>query len=76
MQRPRVQVCHEPPKPGVLETFQTKEKEGTDAGGGTVAYEPENRGLYLSRDLYPGPERARLHQGHEAADEGQPRVGQ
>src|SRR4051812_48301475 len=40
---------HEPPKPGVLETFQAEEKEGTDTGGGTVTYEPENRGLYLSR---------------------------
>ncbi|WP_224362260.1 type III secretion system chaperone [Hyalangium versicolor] len=40
---------HEPPKPGVLETFQKEEKEGTDTGGGTVSYEPENRGLYLSR---------------------------
>jgi hypothetical protein len=40
---------HDPPKPGVLETFQAEEKEGTDTGGGTVDYEPENRGLYLSR---------------------------
>jgi hypothetical protein len=40
---------HEPPKPGVLETFQAEEKEGTDAGGGTVDYEAENRSLFLSR---------------------------
>jgi hypothetical protein len=40
---------HEPPKPGVIEGFQAEEKEGTDTGGGTVDYEPENRGLYLSR---------------------------
>ncbi len=47
---------HEPPKPGVLETFQAEEKEGTDAGGGTVTYEPENRGLYLSRTYTQVPE--------------------
>ena len=40
---------HEPPKPGVLETFQAEEKEGTDTGGGTVDYEPENRSLFLSQ---------------------------
>jgi hypothetical protein len=40
---------HDPPKPGVLEAFQAEEKEGTDTGGGTVDYEPENRGLFLSR---------------------------
>jgi hypothetical protein len=40
---------HEPPKPGVLEGFRQEEREGTDSGGGTVDYEPENRGLYLSR---------------------------
>jgi hypothetical protein len=47
---------HEPPKPGVLETFQAEEKEGTDAGGGTVTYEPENRGLYLSRTYTQVPD--------------------
>jgi hypothetical protein len=40
---------HEPPKPGVLDGFRAEEKEGTDTGGGTVDYEPENRGLFLSR---------------------------
>ncbi|WP_257451892.1 hypothetical protein [Archangium lipolyticum] len=40
---------HEPPKPGVLEGFQAEAREGTDTGGGTVDYERENRGLYLSR---------------------------
>ena len=39
----------EPPKPGVIEGFQAEEQEGTDAGGGTVDYERENRGLYLAR---------------------------
>ncbi|XXF81574.1 hypothetical protein P2318_14460 [Myxococcaceae bacterium GXIMD 01537] len=40
---------HEPPKPGVLDGFRAEAKSGTDAGGGEVDYEPENRGLFLSR---------------------------
>lgn len=41
---------HEEPKPGVLEGFREEEWEGAfDTGGGTVDYEPENKGLYLSR---------------------------
>lgn len=40
----------EPPKPGVIDGFRAEEREGTDAGGGTVDYEPENRGLFLSRE--------------------------
>ncbi len=47
---------HEPPKPGVIEGFQAEEREGTDAGGGTVDYEPENRGLYLSRTYTQVPD--------------------
>jgi hypothetical protein len=39
----------EPPKPGVIDGFHAEERGGTDAGGGTVDYEPENRGLFLSR---------------------------
>jgi hypothetical protein len=39
----------EPPKPGVIDGFRAEEREGTDAGGGTVSYEPENRGLFLRR---------------------------
>jgi hypothetical protein len=39
----------EPPKPGVIDGFRAEEREGTDAGGGTVVYEPENRGLFLRR---------------------------
>ena len=53
---------HEPPKPGVLDGFRAEEKEGTDTGGGTVDYEPENRGLFLSRhysQMPPGNEFAR-----------------
>lgn len=37
------------PKPGVLEGFQQEEKSGTDTGGGTVDYEPENKSLFLTR---------------------------
>jgi hypothetical protein len=47
---------HEPPKPGVIEGFQAEEKEGTDSGGGTVSYQPENRGLYLSRTYTQVPD--------------------
>ncbi|MFP2905644.1 hypothetical protein ACLESD_11420 [Pyxidicoccus sp. 3LFB2] len=39
----------EPPKPGVIDSFHAEQREGTDTGGGTVDYEPENRGLFLSR---------------------------
>ena len=38
------------PKPGVLEGFRQEERAKTaDTGGGRVEYEPENKGLYLSR---------------------------
>lgn len=40
---------HQPPKPGLIETFQNEEKAGTDTGGGTVEYQPENQGLFLTR---------------------------
>lgn len=41
---------HDKPKPGVLEGFKEEEQAKTaDTGGGTVDYEPENKGLYLSR---------------------------
>jgi hypothetical protein len=46
---------HEPPKPGVLDGFKAEEKEGTDSGGGHVDYEPENRGLFLSRNYTTVP---------------------
>ena len=36
------------PKTGILEKFREEELD-TDTGGGKVDYEPENRGLYLSR---------------------------
>jgi len=47
---------HDPPRPGVFETFQKEEQEGTDTGGGTVTYELENRGLYLSRTYKEVPD--------------------
>lgn len=40
---------HQPPKPGLIEAFQNEEKAGTDTGGGTVEYQPENQGLFLTR---------------------------
>ena len=48
----------EPPKPGVIEGFEAEAREGTDAGGGTVDYERENRGLFLSREYTVVPEGA------------------
>ena len=38
------------PKPGVIEGFKAEEQARTaDTGGGTLEYEPVNKGLYLSR---------------------------
>jgi hypothetical protein len=44
------------PKPGILEGFQAEEKAGTDAGGGTVDYEKENKSLFLSRTYAKAPQ--------------------
>ena len=39
------------PRPGVIEAFKQEEQTASaDTGGGTVDYEPENKGLYLSRE--------------------------
>jgi hypothetical protein len=46
----------QPPRPGVLEGFEAEAREGTDTGGGTVDYERENRGLFLSRHYTQVPE--------------------
>jgi len=43
---------HDAPKPGIIEGFKAEQAAGTDTGGGTVDYEPENKGLFLSR-TYP-----------------------
>ena len=41
---------HDDPKPGVLEGFKVEEQRmTTDAAGAKLEYEPENKGLYLSR---------------------------
>jgi len=41
---------HDDPGPGVIEGFKSAELEETaGAGGRMVDYEPENKGLYLSR---------------------------
>jgi hypothetical protein len=40
----------EEPKPGVIGGFKEEEKSAAvDTGGGTLEYQPANRGLYLSR---------------------------
>lgn len=46
---------HDAPKPGIVEGFQQEEKSGTDTGGGTVDYEPENKSLFLSRTYTQAP---------------------
>ena len=43
------------PKPGILEGFEAEQKAGTDTGGGTVDYEPENKSLFLSRTYTQAP---------------------
>jgi len=43
------------PKPGIVEGFQQEQKAGTDTGGGTVDYEPENKSLFLSRMYTQAP---------------------
>jgi len=40
---------HEKPKPGVLEALEEERDRTTNAGDGTLDYEPENKGIYLSR---------------------------
>jgi hypothetical protein len=40
---------HKEPDPRILEGFKAEEKAGTPTGGGEVDYEPENKGLFLSR---------------------------
>jgi hypothetical protein len=38
------------PRPGLLEAFQREASSGAaDAGGGVVDFQPENKGLYLTR---------------------------
>ncbi|MCP3103430.1 hypothetical protein LZ198_31560 [Myxococcus sp. K15C18031901] len=45
----------EDPKPGVIEGFRQEAAEGTDAGGGAVDFEEENKSLFLSRDYTTMP---------------------
>lgn len=45
----------EDPKPGVIDGFQKEAQEGTDAGGGTVDFETENKSLFLSRNYAQMP---------------------
>jgi hypothetical protein len=46
---------HDAPKPGIIEGFQQEQKAGTDTGGGSVDYEPENKSLFLSRTYTQAP---------------------
>lgn len=46
---------NDPPRPGVVAGFEAEAAEGTDTGGGTVDYERENRGLFLSREYIVMP---------------------
>jgi hypothetical protein len=50
-----IHKVHETPKPGIVEGFQQEQKSGTDTGGGTVDYEPENKSLFLSRTYTQAP---------------------
>ncbi|MDC0707325.1 type III secretion system chaperone [Stigmatella sp. ncwal1] len=43
------------PKPGILEGFQKEQQAGTDTGGGTLDFEPENKSLFLSRTYTQAP---------------------
>jgi hypothetical protein len=46
----------DPPKPGIIEGFAAEAAAGTDTGGGQVDYEPQNKGLFLSRTYQMSPE--------------------
>jgi hypothetical protein len=46
---------HDTPKPGIIEGFQQEQKAGTETGGGSVDYEPENKCLFLSRTYTQAP---------------------
>lgn len=54
-----IYTFHDEPKPGIVEGFQDEERSGrSETGGGTVQYEPQNRGLYLARAYsMPVPDR-------------------
>ncbi len=45
----RIYRFHSPPRPGLLDAFKAEAAAGTPTGGGEIDYEPENKGLYLSR---------------------------
>ena len=47
---------HDAPKPGIIEGFTAEEAAGTDTGGGHVDYEPQNKGLFLSRTYQQSPD--------------------
>lgn len=39
----------EPPRPGLIECLRAAEARGTDTAHGALVYEPQNKGVYLSR---------------------------
>lgn len=43
---------HGAPKPAVLDAFQAEAASGADTGGGTVEFEPQSKGVFLSK-RYP-----------------------
>jgi hypothetical protein len=46
---------HDDPKPGVLDGFKAEEKRmSPNSAGATLEYQPENKGLYLTR-IYTEP---------------------
>ena len=46
---------HDEPKPGVIEAFKAEEMaETADTGGGSLEYQPVNKGLYLGRSYTQG----------------------
>jgi hypothetical protein len=38
-----------PPRPGLVDAFKAEAAAGTPTAGGEIDYEPENKGLFLSR---------------------------
>lgn len=49
-----------PPRDGLIEAFHEEERRGTNTGGGSVEFLPENGGLYLGRTYTQRTEPARF----------------
>lgn len=48
------------PRDGLIEAFHEEERRGTNTGGGSVEFLPENGGLYLGRTYTQRTEPARF----------------